>query len=160
MVWSARWGGGHLDGPVDRQEISTRPGSGYLRNAPMPIGTVPIYQALEKVDGKAEELTWEMFRDTLIEQAEQGVDYFTIHAGVRLPYIQLHGRSDHRHSVTRWLDHGQMVPGTIISEKLPVYTNFEDICEIMKAYDVSFSLVMACAPARLWTPMTAPNSPS
>jgi phosphomethylpyrimidine synthase len=88
MVWSARWGGDTLmDLSTGKNIHETR--EWILRNAPMPIGTVPIYQALEKVDGKAEELTWEMFRDTLIEQAEQGVDYFTIHAGVLLRYIPL-----------------------------------------------------------------------
>jgi phosphomethylpyrimidine synthase len=109
-----------------------------LRNAPMPIGTVPIYQALEKVDGKAEELTWAMFRDTLIEQAEQGVDYFTIHAGVRLPYIPLTAER-----VTGIVSRG----GSIMAkwclahhQENFLYTHFQDICEIMKAYDVSFSL--------------------
>jgi hypothetical protein len=109
-----------------------------LRNAPMPIGTVPIYQALEKVDGKAEELTWEMFRDTLIEQAEQGVDYFTIHAGVLLRYVPL--TADR---VTGIVSRG----GSILAkwclahhQENFLYTHFGEICEIMKAYDVSFSL--------------------
>jgi phosphomethylpyrimidine synthase len=104
----------------------------------VPIGTVPIYQALEKVDGKAEELTWEMFRDTLIEQAEQGVDYFTIHAGVRLPYIPMTANR-----MTGIVSRG----GSIMAKwclahhkESFLYTHFEDICEIMKAYDVSFSL--------------------
>ena len=82
-----------------------------IRNSPVPIGTVPIYQALEKVDGKAEELTWEIFRDTLIEQAEQGVDYFTIHAGVLLPLHAADREAHHRHRLARRLDHGQVVPG-------------------------------------------------
>ena len=109
-----------------------------IRNAPIPIGTVPIYQALEKVDGKAEELTWALFRDTLIEQAEQGVDYFTIHAGVRLPYVPM--TADR---VTGIVSRG----GSIMAKwclahhrENFLYTHFEDICEIMKAYDVSFSL--------------------
>jgi phosphomethylpyrimidine synthase len=109
-----------------------------IRNAPVPIGTVPIYQALEKVDGKAEELSWEVFRDTLIEQAEQGVDYFTIHAGVRLPYIPLTAAR-----VTGIVSRG----GSIMAawclahhEENFLYTNFRELCEIMAAYDVSFSL--------------------
>ena len=109
-----------------------------MRNSPVPIGTVPIYQALEKVDGKAEELTWEIFRDTLIEQAEQGVDYFTIHAGVLLRYVPLTAKR-----VTGIVSRG----GSILAKwclahhkENFLYTHFEDICEIMKAYDVSFSL--------------------
>ena len=109
-----------------------------IRNSPVPIGTVPIYQALEKVGGKAEELSWEIFRDTLIEQAEQGVDYFTIHAGVRLPYIPLTARR-----TTGIVSRG----GSIMAkwclahhEESFLYTHFHDICEIMAAYDVSFSL--------------------
>ena len=137
MVWSARWGGDTLmDLSTGKNIHETR--EWILRNAPMPIGTVPIYQALEKVDGKAEELTWELFRDTLIEQAEQGVDYFTIHAGVRLKYVPL--TADR---VTGIVSRG----GSIMAkwclahhEENFLYTHFEDICEIMKAYDVSFSL--------------------
>jgi phosphomethylpyrimidine synthase len=137
MVWSARWGGDTLmDLSTGKNIHETR--EWILRNAPMPIGTVPIYQALEKVNGKAEELTWEMFRDTLIEQAEQGVDYFTIHAGVRLQYIPL--TADR---VTGIVSRG----GSIMAkwclahhQENFLYTHFEEICEIMKAYDVSFSL--------------------
>ena len=137
MVWSARWGGDTLmDLSTGKHIHETR--EWILRNAPMPIGTVPIYQALEKVDGKAEELTWAMFRDTLIEQAEQGVDYFTIHAGVRLPYIPLTAER-----VTGIVSRG----GSIMAkwclahhQENFLYTHFQDICEIMKAYDVSFSL--------------------
>ncbi len=137
MVWSARWGGDTLmDLSTGRNIHETR--EWIIRNAPMPIGTVPIYQALEKVDGKAEELTWEMFRDTLIEQAEQGVDYFTIHAGVRLPFVPLTAQR-----VTGIVSRG----GSILAkwclahhEENFLYTHFEDICEIMQAYDVSFSL--------------------
>ena len=109
-----------------------------LRNSPVPIGTVPIYQALEKVDGKAEELTWEIYRDTLIEQAEQGVDYFTIHAGVRLRYVPLTAKR-----MTGIVSRG----GSIMAkwclahhQENFLYTHFEEICEIMKAYDVAFSL--------------------
>ena len=108
-----------------------------LRNSPVPIGTVPIYQALEKVGGKAEELTWEIFRDTLIEQAEQGVDYFTIHAGVRLPYIPMTAKR-----LTGIVSRG----GSIMAKWCLAHHGefslhaLRDICEIMKAYDVSFSL--------------------
>ena len=109
-----------------------------LRNSPVPIGTVPIYQALEKVNGKAEDLTWEIYRDTLIEQAEQGVDYFTIHAGVRLPYIPLTAKR-----TTGIVSRG----GSIMAkwclahhEESFLYTRFREICEIMRTYDVAFSL--------------------
>ena len=137
MVWSARWGGDTLmDLSTGKNIHETR--EWILRNAPMPIGTVPIYQALEKVDGRPEELTWEIFRDTLIEQAEQGVDYFTIHAGVLLRYVPL--TADR---VTGIVSRG----GSIMAkwclahhEENFLYTRFEDICEIMKAYDVAFSL--------------------
>jgi len=137
MVWSARWGGDTLmDLSTGKNIHETR--EWILRNAPMPIGTVPIYQALEKVNGKAEELTWEMFRDTLVEQAEQGVDYFTIHAGVLLRYVPLTAER-----LTGIVSRG----GSIMAKwclahhaENFLYTHFEDICEIMKAYDVSFSL--------------------
>jgi len=137
MVWSVRWGGDTLmDLSTGKNIHETR--EWIIRNCPVPVGTVPIYQALEKVDGKAEELTWELFRDTLIEQAEQGVDYFTIHAGVRLPYIPL--TADR---VTGIVSRG----GSIMAkwclahhQESFLYTHFEEICEIMKAYDVAFSL--------------------
>jgi len=137
MAWSARWGGDTLmDLSTGKHIHETR--EWILRNAPMPIGTVPIYQALEKVNGKAEDLTWEIYRDTLIEQAEQGVDYFTIHAGVRLQYIPY--TADR---VTGIVSRG----GSIMAkwclahhQENFLYTRFEKICEIMKAYDVSFSL--------------------
>ncbi|OOZ39872.1 phosphomethylpyrimidine synthase ThiC [Solemya elarraichensis gill symbiont] len=137
MVWSARWGGDTLmDLSTGKNIHETR--EWILRNSPMPIGTVPIYQALEKVNGKSEDLTWEMFRDTLIEQAEQGVDYFTIHAGVLLRYVPLTAER-----VTGIVSRG----GSIMAkwclahhQENFLYTHFEEICEIMKAYDVSFSL--------------------
>ncbi len=137
MVWSARWGGDTLmDLSTGKNIHETR--EWILRNSPVPIGTVPIYQALEKVDGKAEDLTWEIFRDTLIEQAEQGVDYFTIHAGVRLQYVPLTAER-----LTGIVSRG----GSILAkwclahhEENFLYTHFEDICEIMKVYDVAFSL--------------------
>ena len=137
MVWSARWGGDTLmDLSTGKNIHETR--EWILRNSPMPIGTVPIYQALEKVNGKSEDLTWELFRDTLIEQAEQGVDYFTIHAGVRLQHVHL--TADR---LTGIVSRG----GSILAKwclahhkENFLYTHFEDICEIMKAYDVAFSL--------------------
>ncbi|HLD14635.1 MAG TPA: phosphomethylpyrimidine synthase ThiC, partial [Burkholderiales bacterium] len=137
MVWSVRHGGDTLmDLSTGKNIHETR--EWIIRNCPVPVGTVPIYQALEKVDGKAEDLTWEMFRDTLIEQAEQGVDYFTIHAGVRLAYIPLTAER-----VTGIVSRG----GSILAkwclahhQENFLYTHFEDICEIMQAYDVAFSL--------------------
>ena len=146
MAWSARWGGDTLmDLSTGKNIHETR--EWILRNAPMPIGTVPIYQALEKVNGKSEDLTWEIFKDTLIEQAEQGVDYFTIHAGVRLQYVPLTAER-----VTGIVSRG----GSIMAkwclahhEENFLYTHFEDICEIMKAYDVSFSLGDGLRPGSL-----------
>ena len=137
MVWAIRWGADTvMDLSTGKHIHETR--EWILRNSPVPIGTVPIYQALEKVDGIAEELTWEIFRDTLIEQAEQGVDYFTIHAGVRLPYVPLSAKR-----VTGIVSRG----GSIMAKwclahhkESFLYERFEDICEIMKAYDVAFSL--------------------
>ncbi|ADO72470.1 phosphomethylpyrimidine synthase ThiC [Stigmatella aurantiaca] len=137
MVWSIRWGADTvMDLSTGRNIHETR--EWILRNAPVPIGTVPIYQALEKVGGKAEELTWDIYRDTLIEQCEQGVDYFTIHAGVRLAYIPLTARR-----LTGIVSRG----GSILAkwclahhQENFLYTHFEEICEILKAYDVSFSL--------------------
>ncbi|HJW33638.1 MAG TPA: phosphomethylpyrimidine synthase ThiC [Holophagaceae bacterium] len=137
MAWSIRWGGDTvMDLSTGKNIHETR--EWILRNSPVPIGTVPIYQALEKVNGKAEDLTWEIFRDTLIEQAEQGVDYFTIHAGVLLRYVPMTAKrltgivSRGGSIMAKWcLSHHQ--------ENF-LYTHFEDICEIMKAYDVAFSL--------------------
>ena len=136
-VWSCRWGGDTLmDLSTGKNIHETR--EWIIRNCPVPVGTVPIYQALEKVNGKAEDLTWEIFRDTLIEQAEQGVDYFTIHAGVLLRYIPLTAKR-----VTGIVSRG----GSIMAKwclshhkESFLYTHFEEICEIMKAYDVAFSL--------------------
>ncbi len=137
MAWSIRWGADTvMDLSTGKNIHETR--EWILRNSPVPIGTVPIYQALEKVNGKAEDLTWEIFRDTLIEQAEQGVDYFTIHAGVLLRYVPLTAKR-----VTGIVSRG----GSIMAkwclahhQENFLYTHFEDICEIMKAYDVAFSL--------------------
>ena len=137
MVWGTRWGADTImDLSTGKHIHETR--EWIVRNSPVPIGTVPIYQALEKTNGVAEDLTWEMFRDTLIEQAEQGVDYFTIHAGVLLRYVPLTAER-----TTGIVSRG----GSIMAkwclahhEENFLYTHFEDICEIMKAYDVSFSL--------------------
>jgi phosphomethylpyrimidine synthase len=137
MVWSTRWGADTvMDLSTGRNIHNIR--DWIIRNSPVPIGTVPIYQALEKVNGVAEDLNWEVFRDTLIEQAEQGVDYFTIHAGVRLAYVPLTAKR-----VTGIVSRG----GSIMAKwclshhkENFLYEHFEDICEIMRAYDVSFSL--------------------
>ncbi len=137
MVWAIRWGADTvMDLSTGRNIHTTR--EWIIRNSPVPIGTVPIYQALEKVGGKAEALTWEIYRDTLIEQCEQGVDYFTIHAGVRLPYIPLTAKR-----VTGIVSRG----GSIMAKwclahhkESFLYERFAEICEIMRAYDVSFSL--------------------
>jgi phosphomethylpyrimidine synthase len=137
MTWAIRWGADTImDLSTGKNIHETR--EWIIRNAPVPIGTVPIYQALEKVEGKAEDLSWDIFRDTLIEQAEQGVDYFTIHAGVLLRYVPLTARR-----VTGIVSRG----GSIMAKwclahhkENFLYTHFEEICEIMKAYDVSFSL--------------------
>ena len=147
MTWAIRWGSDTImDLSTGKHIHETR--EWILRNSPVPIGTVPIYQALEKVDGKAEELTWEMFRDTLIEQAEQGVDYFTIHAGVLLKYVPLTAER-----MTGIVSRG----GSIMAKwclahhkESFLYTHFEDICEIMKAYDVSFSLGDGLRPGSIW----------
>ncbi len=147
MTWAIRWGGDTvMDLSTGKNIHETR--EWILRNSPVPIGTVPIYQALEKVDGKAEELTWEMFRDTLIEQAEQGVDYFTLHAGVRLRYIPMTAER-----MTGIVSRG----GSIMAKwclahhkENFLYTNFEEICEIMKAYDVGFSLGDGLRPGSIY----------
>ncbi|HYT85359.1 MAG TPA: phosphomethylpyrimidine synthase ThiC [Burkholderiales bacterium] len=147
MTWAIRWGGDTvMDLSTGKHIHETR--EWIIRNSPVPIGTVPIYQALEKVDGKAEELTWEIYRDTLIEQAEQGVDYFTIHAGVRLPFIPLTAKR-----MTGIVSRG----GSIMAkwclahhEESFLYTHFEEICEIMAAYDVSFSLGDGLRPGSIY----------
>ncbi|CAG0980219.1 phosphomethylpyrimidine synthase [Methylophilaceae bacterium] len=147
MVWGTRWGGDTvMDLSTGKNIHETR--EWIIRNSPVPIGTVPIYQALEKVDGKAEDLTWEIFRDTLIEQAEQGVDYFTIHAGVRLAYIPMTAKR-----MTGIVSRG----GSIMAKwclahhkESFLYEHFEDICEIMKQYDVSFSLGDGLRPGSIY----------
>ena len=147
MVWSTRWGGDTvMDLSTGKNIHETR--EWIIRNSPVPIGTVPIYQALEKVDGKAEDLTWEIFRDTLIEQAEQGVDYFTIHAGVRLAYIPMTAKR-----MTGIVSRG----GSIMAKwclahhkESFLYEHFGDICQIMKQYDVSFSLGDGLRPGSIY----------
>ncbi len=147
MTWAIRWGADTvMDLSTGRHIHETR--EWILRNSPVPIGTVPIYQALEKVEGRAEELTWEIFRDTLIEQAEQGVDYFTIHAGVRLPFIPMTARR-----MTGIVSRG----GSIMAkwclahhEESFLYTHFEQMCELMKAYDIAFSLGDGLRPGSIY----------
>jgi phosphomethylpyrimidine synthase len=147
MTWAIRWGGDTvMDLSTGKHIHETR--EWIIRNSPVPIGTVPIYQALEKVNGKAEDLTWEIFRDTLIEQAEQGVDYFTIHAGVRLQYVPLTANR-----MTGIVSRG----GSIMAKwclahhkESFLYEHFEDICEIMKQYDVSFSLGDGLRPGSIY----------
>jgi phosphomethylpyrimidine synthase len=147
MTWAIRWGADTvMDLSTGKHIHETR--EWIIRNSPVPIGTVPIYQALEKVNGKAEELTWEIFRDTLIEQAEQGVDYFTIHAGVRLPFIPLTAKR-----MTGIVSRG----GSIMAKwclahhkESFLYTHFEEICEIMRAYDVCFSLGDGLRPGSIY----------
>ena len=137
LVWAIRWGADNvMDLSTGKNIHTTR--DWIIRNSPVPIGTVPIYQALEKVGGVAEDLTWEIFRDTLIEQAEQGVDYFTIHAGIRLPFIPMTAKR-RTGIVSRG---GSIMAKWCISHHREsfLYEHFEDICDIMKAYDVSFSL--------------------
>ena len=147
MTWAIRWGGDTvMDLSTGKHIHETR--EWIVRNSPVPIGTVPIYQALEKVDGRAEELNWEIFKDTLIEQAEQGVDYFTIHAGVRLAYVPLTAKR-----MTGIVSRG----GSILAKwclahhkENFLYTHFEEICEIMKMYDVSFSLGDGLRPGSIY----------
>ena len=147
MTWGIRWGADTImDLSTGKNIHETR--EWIIRNAPVPIGTVPIYQALEKVEGKAEQLSWEIFRDTLIEQAEQGVDYFTIHAGVLLRYVPLTARR-----LTGIVSRG----GSIMAkwclahhQENFLYTHFAEICEIMKAYDVSFSLGDGLRPGSIY----------
>ena len=147
MTWSIRWGGDTvMDLSTGKHIHETR--EWIIRNSPVPIGTVPIYQALEKVNGKAEDLTWDIFRDTLIEQAEQGVDYFTIHAGVLLRYVPLTAKR-----MTGIVSRG----GSIMAKwclahhkESFLYEHFEEICEIMKAYDVAFSLGDGLRPGSIY----------
>src|SRR3569833_1914792 len=145
-VWSMRWGADTvMDLSTGRNIPSTR--ERILRNSPVPIGTVPIYQALEKVGGKAEELSWEVYRDTVIEQCEQGVDYMTVHAGVLLRYVPLTARR-----TTGIVSRG----GSILAawclahhQENFLYTHFAELCEILRAYDVTFSLGDGLRPGSL-----------
>jgi phosphomethylpyrimidine synthase len=147
MIWATYWGADTIMDLSTGKDIHELRGW-IIRNCPVPVGTVPIYQALEKVDGRAEELTWELMRDTLIEQAEQGVDYFTLHAGVRLPWIPLTAKR-----LTGIVSRG----GSIMAKwclahhrENFLYTHFDEICEIMKAYDVSFSLGDGLRPGSIY----------
>jgi phosphomethylpyrimidine synthase len=147
MIWATYWGADTIMDLSTGEHIHELR-EWILRNSPVPIGTVPIYQALEKVGGRAEELSWELLRDTLVEQAEQGVDYFTLHAGVRLPWIPLTVNR-----LTGIVSRG----GSIMAkwclahhEENFLYTNFDEICEIMKAYDVSFSLGDGLRPGSIY----------
>jgi phosphomethylpyrimidine synthase len=147
MTWAIRWGADTvMDLSTGRHIHETR--EWIVRNSPVPIGTVPIYQALEKVDGKAEELTWEIFRDTLVEQAEQGVDYFTIHAGVRLPFVPMTA-SRMTGIVSRG---GSIMAKWCLAHHRDsfLYERFDEICEIMKAYDVAFSLGDGLRPGSIY----------
>ncbi|WP_202620142.1 phosphomethylpyrimidine synthase ThiC, partial [Escherichia coli] len=146
LVWATRWGADTvMDLSTGRNIHTTR--DWIVRNSPVPIGTVPIYQALEKVGGVAEDLSWAVFRDTLIEQAEQGVDYFTIHAGLRLPFIPMTTKR-RTGIVSRG---GSILAKWCITHHREnfLYTHFEEICEIMKAYDVTFSLGDGLRPGSL-----------
>jgi phosphomethylpyrimidine synthase len=157
LRWATLWGADTaMDLSTGKQIHETR--EWIMRNSPVPIGTVPIYQALEKVGGRPEDLTWEIYRDTIIEQAEQGVDYFTVHAGVLLRYIPMTARR-----VTGIVSRG----GSILAKwclahhrENFLYTHFREICEIMRAYDVSFSLGDGRVRDRSPTPMTRHSSPS
>src|SRR5204862_3741295 len=147
LTWATTWGADTVMDLSTGRDIHTTRGW-ILRNSPVPIGTVPIYQALEKVDSRPEELTWDVYRDTLVEQAEQGVDYFTVHAGVLLRYIPLTARR-----VTGIVSRG----GSIMAawclahhQESFLYTHFEEICEIMAAYDVSFSLGDGLRPGSIY----------
>ena len=147
MSWGIRWGADTImDLSTGKNIHETR--EWIIRNCPVPLGTVPIYQALEKVDGKAEELTWDLFKDTLIEQAEQGVDYFTIHAGVRLPFIPM--TADRMTGIVS--RGGSIMAKWCLAHHKEnfLYEKFNEICEIMKSYDVSFSLGDGLRPGSIW----------
>ena len=137
LTWATRWGADTvMDLSTGRDIHTTR--EWIIRNSPVPIGTVPIYQALEKVDGSAEELTWELYRDTIVEQCEQGVDYITVHAGVRLPFVPLTAQR-----VTGIVSRGgSIMAAWCLAHHLEnfLFTNFEELCELLIAYDVAFSL--------------------
>jgi phosphomethylpyrimidine synthase len=157
LQWATLWGADTVDGSLDGQG-HPHDTEWIIRNSAVPIGTVPIYQALEKVGGRPEDLTWEIYRETLIEQCEQGVDYFTVHAGVLLRYVPLTARR-----LTGIVSRG----GSILAkwclahhQENFLYTHFREICEIMRAYDVSFSLGDGLRPVRLPTQTTKRSSRS
>ena len=158
MTWATRWGADTvMDLSTGRNIHTTR--EWIIRNSPVPIGTVPIYQALEKVDGKADELTWEIYRDTLIEQCEQGVDYFTVHAG-RAPGLRAADRqAQDRHRLPRRLDHGGLVPGAPPGE-LPLHALRGASARSSGRTTSRSRSATACARAASPTPTTRPSSPS
>ena len=158
MRWATKWGADTvMDLSTGKNIHATR--EWIIRNSPVPIGTVPIYQALEKVAGKAEELTWEVFRDTLIEQAEQGVDYFTIHAGVRLPLHPVDREARDRHCLARRFDHRQMV-SCASRRQLHLHAFPRNLRDHARLRRVVLASAMACAPARSPTPTTKRSSPN
>ena len=158
MTWSTRWGADTvMDLSTGKNIHETR--EWIIRNSPVPIGTVPIYQALEKVDGKAEELTWEMYRDTLIEQAEQGVDYFTIHAGVLLRYIPMTAKRMTGIVSARRLDHGQVVPRAS-QGVVPLHALRGNLRDHEGVRRLASPWATACVPARVTTPTTKRRWPS
>ncbi|GCD91237.1 hypothetical protein NLS1_32430 [Nocardioides sp. LS1] len=157
LTWAVTWGADTVMDLSTGDDIHTTR-EWILRNSPVPIGTVPIYQALEKVDGEADKLTWEVFRDTVIEQCEQGVDYMTIHAGVLLRHVPLTAER-----VTGIVSRGgSIMAGWCLAhhEENFLYTHFDELCEIFAAYDVSFSLGDGLRPGTWPTPTTPPSSPS
>ena len=158
LTWATRWGADTV------MDLSTGPDihttrEWILRNSPVPIGTVPIYQALEKVDGRPEELTWELYRDTIIEQAEQGVDYFTVHAGVLLRYVPLTASTGDRHREPGRLDHGGLVPGPPRGE-LPLHALRGAVRDPGRLRRGLLARRRAAARARSPTPTTRRSSPS
>ena len=156
MRWATKWGADTvMDLSTGKNIHATR--EWILRNSPVPIGTVPIYQALEKVGGKAEELTWEIYRDTLIEQAEQGVDYFTVHAGVLLRFIPLTAQPHDRHRLARRQHHGQVVPRASPG-KFPLHALGRHLRHHGRLRRAASASATACGPARLPTPTTRRNS--
>ena len=158
LVWAIRWGADTvMDLSTGRNIHNIR--GWILRNSPVPIGTVPIYQALEKVGGDADKLDWEVFKDTLIEQAEQGVDYFTIHAGVRLAHVPLTARADDRDRVARRQHHGPLVPRAPQGE-LPLRALRRDLRHHARATTCRSRWATGCGPARTRTPTTRRSSPS
>ena len=158
LTWATKWGADTVMDLSTGADIHTTR-EWIVRNSPVPIGTVPIYQALEKVDGKAEDLTWEVYRDTIIEQAEQGVDYFTVHAGVRLRYVPADRQAHDRHRQPGRVDHGRLVPGPPPGE-LPLRRTSRSCARSWPPTTWPSPWATACAPAASPTPTTRPSWPS